>query len=151
MSDLVVANLLATTGHTGHKPRRSRMATLTPSACYKVGCLAPAERGTTACEQHRRPRRPARSLSSHSKQRHGRPWQRLRRMKLRRNPLCQDCLAQGVVRAAVVVDHVVALSLGGSVMKLENLRSLCHNCHVLKTTEGQKKIKAQRLAVGRAR
>lgn len=63
-------------------------------------------------------------------------WQRVRAEKLRRQPLCEDCLDAGRAVTATVVHHVVPLSRGGSYGEMErlafdpaNLRSLCRDCH----------------------
>ena len=40
-------------------------------------------------------------------------WQRLRRMKLQVNPLCEPCLKQKRIVPAVAVDHIVAVKAPG--------------------------------------
>jgi 5-methylcytosine-specific restriction endonuclease McrA len=61
-------------------------------------------------------------------------WQRLRRLKLRENPLCELCLDSGVVEAATVVDHLVAIKKGGEPFPpLYAMLSLCAPCHSTKT------------------
>ena len=40
-------------------------------------------------------------------------WLRLRRHKLRQNPLCEMCLKQGRLEVATVVDHIVGVNKGG--------------------------------------
>ena len=40
-------------------------------------------------------------------------WQRLRRMKLRVNPLCELCLKQKRIVPAVAVDHIVPVKAPG--------------------------------------
>ncbi len=58
--------------------------------------------------------------------------QRLRRLKA--EPLCRDCAAQGIVTAAEVVDHIVPLALGGDDSDA-NTRNLCTACHNIRTAE----------------
>lgn len=65
-------------------------------------------------------------------------WQTLRKQKLSSNPLCQDCQAEGKVMAASEVHHIIPCESAKSVREMErlmfdynNLRSLCHDCHVL--------------------
>lgn len=65
-------------------------------------------------------------------------WQMLRKQKLSSNPLCQDCQEEGKVIAASEVHHVIPCEKAKSVREMEqlmfdynNLRSLCHDCHVL--------------------
>lgn len=61
-------------------------------------------------------------------------WQRLRRAKLREEPLCKLCLDIGRVEPATVVDHLVAIKKGGEPYPpLYALLSLCEFCHNTKT------------------
>lgn len=65
-------------------------------------------------------------------------WQRLRKEKIKMNPLCQDCLEAGIYTPAQEVHHITPCETARSVRQMEelmfslgNLRSLCHECHVL--------------------
>lgn len=58
-------------------------------------------------------------------------WQRLRRLKLARDPLCEYCRPS--VTAANEVDHRHAISDGGDPWAWANLASTCHQCHSRKT------------------
>jgi 5-methylcytosine-specific restriction enzyme A len=58
-------------------------------------------------------------------------WQRLRRAKLRRVPMCEYCAPR--VTAATDVDHRQAIRDGGDPWAWENLSSACHECHSRKT------------------
>jgi 5-methylcytosine-specific restriction enzyme A len=61
-------------------------------------------------------------------------WQRLRRAKLQRNPLCEDCLMRQLVIPAVAVDHFMPIRSGGDAFPpLDELTSLCVSCHNYKT------------------
>jgi 5-methylcytosine-specific restriction enzyme A len=61
-------------------------------------------------------------------------WQRLRRLKLAVNPLCELCLKQQRIVPAVAVDHVIAIKAGGDPYPaLEGLTSCCTPCHNRKT------------------
>lgn len=63
-------------------------------------------------------------------------WQRLRKLKLGTQPLCQACLPYRHMRASHV-DHVHAVSDGGDPFPaLDGLRSLCLPCHSAKTARG---------------
>lgn len=63
-------------------------------------------------------------------------WQQLRRMKIKNNPLCEDCLQNGFYVAAKEVHHVIPCERAHTIAEMErlmydynNLRSLCHDCH----------------------
>ena len=61
-------------------------------------------------------------------------WQRLRRMKLKHNPLCECCIKVGRIEPANVVDHIIAVSKGGDAYpRLDGLMSCCTRCHNTKT------------------
>jgi len=58
-------------------------------------------------------------------------WKRLRIQALNRDHwLCRECLRQGRIRTAKEVHHIKPLEdfpeLG---LRLDNLESLCHDCH----------------------
>jgi hypothetical protein len=61
-------------------------------------------------------------------------WRRLRKLKLRRNPLCECCIKIGRIEPANVVDHIAPINGGGDPYPgLNGLASLCARCHNLKT------------------
>lgn len=63
-------------------------------------------------------------------------WQRLRRLKLAEQPICERCITQGRVEAATDVDHRRPISQGGDPFPpLDQLNSFCHSCHSTKTNE----------------
>lgn len=63
-------------------------------------------------------------------------WQKLRRLKLRTDPLCEGCHPHRLTYAEHV-DHVVPISSGGNAFPgLDGLRSLCPPCHSAKTARG---------------
>lgn len=72
------------------------------------------------------------SRASASRRGYNATWRRLRRMVLRREPLCRECKAAGFDVPAVLVDHIISLSEGGT-NKLENLQGLCIMHHNKKT------------------
>ena len=64
---------------------------------------------------------------------YGWDWQKLRKKALSRdNYLCQVCYSTKVLTAATEVDHIVQKSKGGT-DSLDNLQSICHQCHKDKT------------------
>jgi 5-methylcytosine-specific restriction protein A len=68
-----------------------------------------------------------------------------RKRRLAAEPLCRMCKAKGIVRAATVPDHIVALVNGGTDDD-SNIQCLCRWHHEAKTREdlGQR----QRVEVG---
>ncbi len=64
-------------------------------------------------------------------------WQRLRRLKLASNPLCEACEEMGHFVAANTVDHRKAISDGGAPFPaLDGLAAYCPSCHSAKTARG---------------
>jgi 5-methylcytosine-specific restriction enzyme A len=74
-----------------------------------------------------------------------RRWERLRRIKLQTNPLCEACLQVGRIEPAEVVDHRVPISERGRKERLaseafpalDRLASLCTSHHNTKTRAEQ--------------
>lgn len=60
-------------------------------------------------------------------------WRTTRKIYISSNPLCENCLEQGLTVEANVVDHITEINDGGAKLSLSNLRSLCHPCHNSKT------------------
>ena len=61
-------------------------------------------------------------------------WQRLRKLKLQVNPLCEVCLNEGRITSAVAVDHIVPVSKGGDPYPpLHHMDLCCSPCHNRKT------------------
>lgn len=64
-------------------------------------------------------------------------WLQLRKQKLSSNPLCEDCLERGLYVSAREVHHVQPCERAKSIAEMQrlmydynNLKSLCHECHV---------------------
>lgn len=61
-------------------------------------------------------------------------WRKLRLVKLANDPACYACKLRGQAKAAVAVDHVIAIKAGGNPFPpLSGLMSLCERCHNEKT------------------
>ena len=63
-------------------------------------------------------------------------WSRLRTMKLMANPLCEKCLEDDRVSAAIQVHHITPFMQGTTIEQIkflgfdyDNLMSLCEPCH----------------------
>ena len=68
-------------------------------------------------------------------------WQKLRRRKLRQQPLCERCEAQGKLTPAQDVDHIKPISNGGEAFPaLDGLAALCHSCHAVKTRDDERGV-----------
>ena len=73
---------------------------------------------------------------------HAPRWLRLRREILTARPLCERCAAEGYVTPATEVHHQRPVEYGVTyadkyrlMYDPNNLRALCHNCHVKVHTE----------------
>lgn len=63
-------------------------------------------------------------------------WKSLRITKLQNNPLCEECLKNEKITAAVEVHHIQAFMTGMNIQQIQwlgfdysNLMSLCEQCH----------------------
>ena len=63
-------------------------------------------------------------------------WFKIAKRHLKTEPLCRLCKAAGFIVAAVLVDHIIPLSQGGT-DAAENRQSLCRSCHAKKTAKEQ--------------
>lgn len=64
-------------------------------------------------------------------------WVKLRHQRLTAHPVCEECESQGLLTPAVEVHHCVPVESGVTPREQErlmfdydNLRALCHRCHV---------------------
>lgn len=78
-------------------------------------------------------------------------WKELRRQYLQAHPLCERCEAEGYVRSAVDLHHVVPVETGKTQQEMErlafdihNLRALCIPCHIATHKEMGKGTKGNR-------
>lgn len=62
-------------------------------------------------------------------------WKGIRKKHLALEPFCRECMKEGRIVKAVIVDHIVPIKKGGSRYDEENLQSLCWNCHSRKSVE----------------
>jgi hypothetical protein len=62
----------------------------------------------------------------------GRAGVEQRKRRLRSEPLCRECRANGRVTAATSIDHIKPLAFGGTDTD-DNIQALCTDCHAFKT------------------
>ena len=61
-------------------------------------------------------------------------WRSLRELKLKRNPVCEECYRKGRISKAAIADHVLpAREYPSKRLDIDNLQSLCRGCHNKKT------------------
>lgn len=83
----------------------------------------------SSCPKHPR----AQQGGSHALRDRSRAYRRLRERLLSEHPLCVYCRSTGLIRGATVLDHVVALALGGT-DDPANLAPACTDCNDAKST-----------------
>lgn len=128
-----------------------------PRPCTFLGCAALVQ-GGSRCPAHpyaprvydQQARDYDRERGSARERGYGHVWKRVRDAHLRRQPLCQYCLLEGVVKAAEMVDHIVEIKDGGARFKTSNLQSLCNSCHRRKTEATRREREASEGASARA-
>lgn len=113
------------------------MPSKAPTFCRHAGCgelvpggycdqHKPAERKQRLQGQQDYNRRRSESDRLYSTQR----WKKLSIVFRKRNPLCCECDADGLVRPADLVDHIKpAKSHPDLFFEWSNLRALCQECH----------------------
>jgi 5-methylcytosine-specific restriction enzyme A len=74
-------------------------------------------------------------------------WQRLRKLKLSTDPLCEYCQPHRLTPAREV-DHRTPITAGGEPWSLENLASACTRCHSQKTRADAQGIPWRRKGCG---
>ena len=104
------------------------MPVASPKPCIDCGALV--SDGTTRCDLHKRPAWTKRDDAP--KRRTGRWLQRERDRLFSYEPLCRECGRQGRVTLAVIRDHIVPLSEGGTDDD-DNIQPLCQACSDVKT------------------
>ncbi len=64
-------------------------------------------------------------------------WRRMRKAFLQRHPLCVECMKEGKVTPATVVDHIVPHRGDPRLFwDVKNWQPLCKGCHDRKTGSG---------------
>ena len=79
-------------------------------------------------------------------------WRNVRSYVLKTEPLCRECLKNGKITPAYLVDHIVPIDIdSGDDLKygLDNLQPLCNKCHVKKGRKDNSKFGEKNLSKGR--
>ena len=99
-----------------------------------------AKQRVIGAQYDRTTRRADPALATAKRIRSSERWRQVRTMKLSQNPFCENPDARhGEMVVATEVDHIVGLRLApAQAFVLENLMSLCHACHVRKSTNERK-------------
>lgn len=85
----------------------------------------------TYCESHQNKENKRESASRRGYDRH---WQRARELYLQSNAVCVECLSDGKIEAATVVDHIVPHKGDKRLFWNQgNWQALCKRCHDRKT------------------
>lgn len=66
-------------------------------------------------------------------------WVALRNQYSAHQPLCERCLAIGIVKPGYAVDHIKEIEDDGDVWEWSNLQHLCQACHNTKTARERNK------------
>jgi 5-methylcytosine-specific restriction protein A len=60
-------------------------------------------------------------------------WIKLRNLKRLLTPLCEHCEKLGILTPFHTIDHIKPISEGGEPLDINNLQTLCKQCHAIKT------------------
>lgn len=103
--------------------------------CREPGCTRYAEPGTNMCSIHKRPQGPKRGEAAVLHRMYcNRAWVDGRAAYLAMHPLCVECKAEGVLAAAIIVDHIVPhRGDPGLFYDQTNWQPLCKHHHDVKT------------------
>jgi len=109
-----------------------------PRFCPASGCAVLTD--GSRCEAHRKARHVSVDARRKSPYQRGydRAWQRLRKMKLAADPMCQirtHCASKPLIyQIAVEVDHIIPIHDRPQLRLVwTNLQSSCHSCHSAKS------------------
>lgn len=107
--------------------------------CAQLGCKNPRSKCNSFCLEHGGydiyKQQSTEERNRFNSMYQTRFWKAKRIAQLSSQPLCQSCLAKGIVTPAIHIDHVWAWnSLGKDAFYANWFQSLCHECHSHKTS-----------------
>jgi 5-methylcytosine-specific restriction protein A len=96
--------------------------------CSFPGCPELIPAGERFCKEHKKQeqREYNKQRGSSTQQGYDARWQKIRKMKLNTDPLCEECLRNGRTTVATQVHHKDGNVRNNS---SDNLESLCIECH----------------------
>lgn len=106
--------------------------------CRAAGCAAMIPEDEYYCHGHRHLNKTgwdAKVKRDHQQFYHTKGWTRTSKVYRQQHPICVHCKAEGIIRPADVVDHIVPIQDGGEMFDWDNLQSLCHSHHNSKTAK----------------
>lgn len=114
---------------------------LSNKACRQPGCYATSTEAY--CEKHKPARFGDPQGRTVAERGYGARWQRLRKVILKRDPLCVRCRAEGKTVPTREIDHIIPIRVfdaglvpkdaNGGKNSRNNLQGLCGKCHREKT------------------
>lgn len=75
-------------------------------------------------------------------------WKKLRKQKVTLNPICEHCEEHGIAKSVEEVDHIIEIEDGGEIWDINNLQSLCKQCHINKTNKSKANRKKKKDVYG---
>jgi len=122
--------------------------------CRHAGCNNLVDYTVTYCDKHEEQHQTSiHDTYKKRKQRGGkyhafyktRRWRRLSELQRIKQPMCEVCLEQGIIKKADVADHIIEIRDDWSKRYDEtNLSSLCHFHHNQKTEKEKAKRKQKK-------
>lgn len=118
--------------------------------CNHAGCRVLVPYNEKFCEKHERKRNSDYDRYEYRKKIGGKyfkfykttQWRKLSTSFRLKNPVCKGCLTKNVIRKADVVDHIQPIRTPEgwrNRLNEDNLQSLCHSCHHVKSQEDKEK------------
>ena len=108
------------------------MGTRPKRPCRYPGCPELVAPGEGYCERHKaQAAKLDHNTRGSSRQRgYDSRWDAVRKIKLSKNPLCEECLKEGRVTRADLVHHIIPVDKDPSlILVMDNLMSVCNHCH----------------------
>ena len=99
----------------------------------------PKERNKPWVVSRERNKPGSRAAKSHNEMMHvyqTQQWRSTRSYHIQMNPICVHCKKkENRVVAGDVVDHIIPIRQGGDPFNKNNLQTLCHGCHSIKSRQ----------------